>query len=75
MEAGVFTELYVEPGVPHAYDCFEGTPQEKRLSELRDNAIARMFGIENDSNNSEEEEVYEGIIKYLVDMSNAEAEK
>jgi hypothetical protein len=28
-----------------------------------------------DSNNSEEEEVYEGIIKYLVDMSNAEAEK
>ena len=75
MEAGVFTELYVEPGVPHAYDAFAGTPQEKRFNELRDNAIARMFRTENDSNVSEKEEGYEGFIKYLIDMYNAEEGK
>jgi acetyl esterase/lipase len=75
MEAGVFTELYVEPGVPHAYDAFAGTPQEKRFNELRDNAIARMFGTENDSNVSEKEEGYECFINYLIDMYNAEEGK
>ena len=44
IEAGVFTELYVEPGVPHGYDAFAGTPQEQRYNERRDHAIARMFG-------------------------------
>ena len=38
----------------------------------RDNAIARMFGTENDSKVSEEEEGYEGFIKYLIEMYNAE---
>ena len=72
MEAGVFTELYVEPGVPHAYDGFAGTPQEIRLNERRDNAIALMFGTDYEPEASEEEEGYEGYIKYLVDMYNAE---
>ncbi len=72
MEAGVFTELYVEPGVPHAYDSFAGTPQEIRLNERRDNAIALMFGTDYEPEASEEEEGYEGYIKYLVDMYNAE---
>ena len=72
MEAGVFTELYVEPGVPHAYDSFTGTPQEIRSNERRDNAIARMFGTDYEPEASEEEEGYEGYIKYLVDMYNAE---
>ena len=72
MEAGVFTELYVEPGVPHAYDSFAGTPQEIRSNERRDNAIARMFGTDYEPEASEEEEGYEGYIKYLVDMYNAE---
>ena len=44
MEAGVFTELYVEPGVPHAYDALAGTPQTDRLDELKNHATARMFG-------------------------------
>jgi acetyl esterase/lipase len=72
MEAGVFTELYVEPGVPHAYDSFAGTPQEIRSNERRDNAIALMFGTDYEPEASEEEEGYEGYIKYLVDMYNAE---
>ena len=46
MEAGVFTELYVEPGVPHAYEDLEGTPQTERFYELRDRATARMLGLE-----------------------------
>ena len=45
-EAGVFTELYVEPGVPHAYEYLEGTPQTERFFELRDRATARMLGME-----------------------------
>ena len=38
------TELYVEPGVPHAYEYFDGTPQTERFYRLRDNATARMLG-------------------------------
>ena len=44
MEAGVFTELYVEPGVPHSYDDVEGTSQTTRFLEMRDHATARMLG-------------------------------
>ena len=46
MEAGVFTEFHVEPGVPHAYEDLEGTPQTERFYELRDRATARMLGLE-----------------------------
>ena len=48
IEAGVFTELHVEPGVPHAYEGLEGTPQTARFYELRDNATARMLGNNNE---------------------------
>ena len=44
MQAGIFTELYVEPGVPHAYEYLEGTPQTERFYMLRDHATARMLG-------------------------------
>ena len=62
MEAGIFTELHVEPGVPHAYESLEGTPQEKRFKELRNNATARMLG---NTETSDEEAYYEDILKYL----------
>ena len=63
-EAGVFTELYVEPGVPHAYEYLEGTQQTKRFYELRNHATARMLGLEYDSQTSEET-VFGSILKYL----------
>ena len=44
IEAGVFTELHVEPGVPHAYEGTEGSSQAARFFELRDSATARMLG-------------------------------
>ena len=62
MEAGIFTELHVEPGVPHAYESLEGTPQEKRFKELRNAATARMLG---NAETSDEEVDYEDILKYL----------
>ena len=46
MEASIFTELYVEPGVPHAYEYLEWTPQAHRFFELRNHATARMLGAE-----------------------------
>jgi len=75
MEAGVFAELYVEPGVPHSYDALTGTPQEVRFNALRDNAIARMFGKETAAGSSEEEKAYEGLLKELIELSNAEGSK
>lgn len=72
MEAGVYTELFVEPGVPHAYDAFEWTPQGQRFNELRDSAIAHMFGTEKKSEETEEEQLYEGIVKYLMELYNNE---
>ncbi len=42
IEAGVFTELHVETGVPHAYEDLTGSSQAVRHYELRDNATARM---------------------------------
>jgi len=45
MQAGVFTELYVEPGVPHSCDSLAGIPQTERVAKMRDNATRRMLGI------------------------------
>ncbi len=63
MQAGVFTELYVEPGVPHAYEYLEGTPQSSRLYEFRDNAAARMFGSNDYPKASDEQTKFEDILK------------
>jgi acetyl esterase/lipase len=58
MDAGVFTELYVEPGVPHAYECLEWTPQASRFYELRDRAITRMLGTGEKVDTSDKEAEY-----------------
>ncbi len=68
MQAGVFTELHVEPGVPHSYECFSWTPQAERFNELRDDATARMLGTENDAEESEEEKGYKELFRYLFDL-------
>ncbi len=68
MEAGIFTELYVEPGVPHAYEYAEWTPQADRFFAMRDAATARMLGTEAVPKVSEEEKVYEGILKYILGL-------
>ena len=69
IQAGVFTELYVEPGVPHAYDAFAGTPQTDRYSKLINNAIARMFGIRKSAETSDaEKKELEGILKHLKNL-------
>ena len=65
MEAGVFTELYVEPGVPHAYESFSWTPQAERFAQMRDQATARMFATGKDTGASDEEMDIEGILKYI----------
>lgn len=68
MEAGVFTELYVEPGVPHAYEYLEGTPQTERFYELRDHATARMLGLEYKPKDSGEKASFGDLLKYLFGM-------
>ncbi|MBQ3426157.1 MAG: alpha/beta hydrolase [Clostridia bacterium] len=68
MQAGIFTELHIEPGVPHAYEYLEGTPQTNRFFELRDSATARMLGIKNYSKASDEKTVFGSILKYLFDL-------
>ena len=68
MEAGVFTELYVEPGVPHAYEYLEGTPQSERFLELRDHATARMLGMEYNPKGSGEKTVFGDLLKYLFGL-------
>ena len=65
MQAGIFTELHVEPGVPHAYEYLEGTPQTKRFFELRDDAAARMLGISSRSKAAEEKTIFGSLLKYL----------
>ena len=67
MQAGVFTELHVEPGVPHAYEYLEGTPQASRFYELRDSATARMLGTTYDPAASLGDQ-YGGILKYLLGL-------
>lgn len=66
MEAGIFTELHVEPGVPHAYEYLEWTPQADRFFALRDHATLRMLGMSEESKAPEEDIDYEGILKYLM---------
>ena len=68
MEAGVFTELHVEPGVPHAYEYLEGTPQTKRFYELRDKATARMLGIKDNAEDSKEEFTFGDFLKYIFGL-------
>ena len=65
MEAGVFTELHVEPGVPHAYEYLEWTPQAARFYELRDNATKRMLGMEEELKTPFTEEEYGELLKYI----------
>jgi acetyl esterase/lipase len=66
IQAGVFTELYVEPGVPHSYEGFSWTPQAERFSELRDTATARMLGNGSEAEVSEEEAEMTEALKQLL---------
>ena len=69
MEAGIFTELYVEPGVPHAYEYLEWTPQAQRFFELRNHATARMLGAEKDVKESAEAKAFrELLLKYNMEQ-------
>ena len=69
MEAGIFTELYVEPGVPHAYEYLEWTPQAHRFSELRNHATARMLGAEKNVEESAEAKAFrELLLKYNMEQ-------
>ncbi len=68
MQAGVFTELYVEPGVPHAYDAFGWTPQSERFTELKNHATKRMLGEEDSAEDSGEEGEYGELITYLLGL-------
>ncbi len=70
MEAGVFTELYVEPGVPHAYEYLEWTPQAHRFIEMRNHATARMLGAGKDVEESAEEKAFkELLLKYNIEQA------
>jgi acetyl esterase/lipase len=69
MEAGIFTELYVEPGVPHAYEYLEWTSQAHRFLELRNNATARMLGAEKDVKESAEAKAFRELLsKYNIEQ-------
>ena len=68
MQAGVFTELHVEPGVPHAYEYLEGTPQANRFYELRNYATARMLGNKDYLKATDEKVAFGAILKYLFGM-------
>ena len=69
MEAGIFTELYVEPGVPHAYEYLEWTPQAHRFFELRNHATARMLRAEKDVEESAEAKAFrELLLKYNMEQ-------
>ena len=69
MEAGIFTELYVEPGVPHAYEYLYWTPQAHRFFELRNHATARMLGAEKDVKESAEAQAFrELLLKYNLEQ-------
>lgn len=68
MEAGVFTELYVEPGVPHAYESLSWTPQAARLDELVNNATARMLGTEGNSKDEDGIAIITDLLKYVFGL-------
>jgi len=69
MEAGIFTELHVEPGVPHAYEYLAWTPQAKRFLELRNDATLRMLGADKDVKESAEEKKFKELFKYMLEQS------
>ena len=69
MQAGVFTELYVEPGVPHAYEYLEWTSQAARFYELRDHATKRMLGMEEEQKAPFTEAEYGELLKYISSIS------
>ena len=69
MEAGIFTELHVEPGVPHAYEYLAWTPQAKHFLKLRNNATLRMLGAEKEYEESAEEKEYKELFKYIIEQS------
>jgi hypothetical protein len=69
MEAGIFTELHVEPGVPHAYEYLAWIPQAKHFLELRNNATLRMLGAEKEYEESAEEKEYKELFKYIIEQS------
>ena len=68
LQAGVYTELHVEPDVPHAYEYLPGTPQTERFYELRDAATTRMLGIEAGAKVSDIEKAIGSFLKYLFDL-------
>ncbi len=72
MEAGVFTELHVEPGVPHAYEYLEWTPQAARFFELRAHATKRMLGMEEEPKTPFTEEEYGELLKYISSICGTE---
>ena len=65
MEAGVFTELHVEPGVPHAYESFGWTPQAERFLSLRNDATARMLGTAKDLIDLEKEKEFGELFRQI----------
>ena len=69
IEAGVLTELHVEPGVPHAYDAFSWTPQTARCEELKEKATARMFGNEEKPKTSDKEAEFGELLKHIFGTS------
>ncbi len=72
MQAGVFTELYVEPGVPHAYEYLEWTPQAARFLELRNHATIRMLGTEERSQTPDAGIELGDLLKYISGMGSTE---
>ena len=58
----------MEPGVPHAYEYLEGTPQTARFFELRDRATARMLGLEYHAKASEGFTGFGDFLKYLFGL-------
>ena len=69
MEAGVFTEFHVEPGVPHAYEYLEWTPQAARFFELREYATKRMLGMGEKLKTPFTEAEYGELLKYITSIS------
>ena len=67
IEAGVFTELHVEPGVPHAYDSLPWTPQTNLGEEMKCKATARMFGTLEKQETPDTEE-YRALLKYISSL-------
>jgi len=61
--------LYVEPGVPHAYEYLEWTSQAARFYELRDHATKRMLGMVEEQKPPFTEAEYGELLKYISSIS------